>query len=92
MITILRTSANKILRTSVNSVLIMQYLDLPMSATDLTDQGYSSETIDERLIYLATLGLVDISIYLFGNEPRTSASDAAVLILTDAGCFIMYDG
>lgn len=65
--------------------------DLPMSATDLTDMGYSSAAIDERLIYLATLGLTDITIYLFGNEQRTSASDAAVEILEAAGCYIESD-
>jgi len=64
---------------------------VPMNETDLTDLGYSSATIDARLIYLATLGLTDMTIYLYGNEPRTSASDAAVLTLINAGCIILED-
>jgi len=63
----------------------------PMNETNLTDLGYSSATIDARLIYLATLGLTDTIIYLYGNDARTSASDAAVLILTNAGCIILED-
>lgn len=67
--------------------------DLPMTATDLTGQGFSSETIDARLIYLSQIipALTDITIYLFGNDDRTSASDAAVEILENNGCFIESD-
>jgi len=65
--------------------------DVPMSETNLTDYGFSAAIIDERLIYLATLGLTDITIYLYGNDARTSASDAAVATLTNDGCYIESD-
>lgn len=66
-------------------------VDLPMSATDLTDMGYSSETIDARLNYLATLGLVDTVIYLYGNGLPTSASEDAQNTLSSDGCYILTD-
>lgn len=64
---------------------------IPMNETNLTGLGLSSSNIDARLEYLATLGLTDITIYLFGNDARTSASDEAVGTLTDAGCYIESD-
>jgi len=56
--------------------------DLPMSATDLTDMGYSSESIDARLNYLYSIGTTEQLITIYGNSPRTSASDAAFIGLT----------
>lgn len=63
----------------------------PMNETNLANLGLTSEDIDARLNYLSTLGLTDITIYIGGNSPRTSASDTAVLILTDANCYIDAD-
>ena len=56
--------------------------EVPMTETNLADMGFSSTNIDARLIYLASIGTTGQTIKIYGNDPRTSASDAAVLELT----------
>lgn len=45
---------------------------------DLRNLGLSSASIDAHLIHLASIGTVLQIIDIRGNQPRTSASDAAV--------------
>lgn len=55
---------------------------IPMEQTDLRDLGLSSSDIDERLIYLASIDTTGEFILIYGNDPRTSASNAAYTELT----------
>jgi len=50
----------------------------PMNETNLKDLGLTSADIDERLIYLESIGTNLSIIDIRGNDPRTSASDEAV--------------
>jgi hypothetical protein len=54
----------------------------PMSETNLADLGLSSSNIDDRLIYLYSIGTTGKLISIYGNDARTSASDAAFTGLT----------
>lgn len=65
--------------------------DIPLDETNLLDKGLSSNQIDNRLIYLAGIPTINALIDIRGNEPRTSASDAAVLTLVGNGCQIRED-
>lgn len=56
---------------------------VPMTETNLKNLGLSSENIDARLIFLASIGITLQLIDIRGNESRTSASDAAVSKLID---------
>jgi len=51
---------------------------IPMEQTNLNGLGLSSANIDARLIYLESIGTNLSIIDIRGNDPRTSASDAAV--------------
>ena len=53
-----------------------------MTETNLLDQGLTSSSIDERLIYLESIGTTGQVIDIRGNDARTSASDDAVTSLT----------
>lgn len=52
--------------------------NIPMNETNLFGLGLSSANIDARLIYLESIGTEFSIIDIRGNDPRTSASDAAV--------------
>lgn len=49
-----------------------------MNETDLRDLGLTSMDIDERLIYLESIGTTGQIIDIRGNDPRTFVSDVAV--------------
>lgn len=70
---------------------LLQAGTLPMDRVDLSDMGFPSNEIDDRLIYLANIGTNEVTIDVRGNDPRTSASDAAVLTLINNGCIILED-
>ena len=55
-----------------------------LEETNLADMGLSSTNIDERLIYLYSIGTTGQIIKIYGNDPRTSASDEAYAGLTTA--------
>jgi hypothetical protein len=55
---------------------------IPMSATNLADMNLSSANIDERLNWHAAAGTTGQIFHLYGNDPRTPASDAAYTALT----------
>ena len=56
--------------------------EVPMSETNLADKGFSSTNIDARLNYLYSIGTTGQLILIYGNDPRTSASDEAYTGLT----------
>jgi hypothetical protein len=57
-------------------------LEVSVSETNLADMNLSSANIDERLNWHAAAGTTGQIFHLYGNEPRTSASDAAYTALT----------
>jgi len=54
----------------------------PMNEVNLANLGLTSADIDERLIYLYSIGTTEELISIYGNDPRTSASDEAFAGLT----------
>lgn len=58
---------------------------------DLRNLGLSSSAIDTHLIYLASIGTALQIIDIRGNDPRTSASDAAVATLIDNDNALLED-
>lgn len=53
--------------------------------TNFNSEGWTSGEIDTQLIYLATLGISGYTIRLDETVGRTSASDAAIVILVTGG-------
>lgn len=83
---------NNIFATEISpGVLSAPGTSIPLDQTDLSGLGLSSEDIDARLIYLAAIPTLNETIDIRGNDPRTSASDAAVLTLVTNGCQILED-
>lgn len=55
---------------------------IPMNQLDLSNLNLSSSDIDARLNYLYSINTTEQLISIYGNDPRTSASDEAYIGLT----------